>query len=108
MPTAAGPTSLSRYFDFTIYVHAEIEIIREWYIDRFLTFRDAAKTDPTLFFSRFIHMTDGEARLYARLVWEVINELNLRQNILPTRQRADLILNKGPDHSVQSVLLRKI
>ncbi len=99
---------VSDYFDFTIYVHAETDIIRNWYIDRFSTFRHLAKTDPTSFFSRFVHLTDGEAQIHARLIWEVINEVNLHQNILPTRKRADLILNKGADHSVQSVLLRKI
>jgi type I pantothenate kinase len=99
---------VSDYFDFTIYVHAETEIIRQWYIDRFLTFRDRARHDPTSFFSRFVHLTDEEARLHARLIWEVINEVNLHQNILPTRERANLILNKGSDHAVQSVLLRKI
>ncbi len=99
---------VSDYFDFTIYVHAETDIIRNWYIDRFSTFRNLAKTDPTSFYWRFAHLTDGEAQIHARLIWEVINEINLNQNILPTRKRADLILNKGADHSVQSVLLRKI
>ncbi len=99
---------VSDYFDFTIYVHAETDIIRNWYIDRFSTFRNLAKTDPTSFYWRFAHLTDGEAQIHARLIWEVINETNLNQNILPTRKRADLILNKGADHSVQSVLLRKI
>jgi type I pantothenate kinase len=99
---------VSDYFDFTLYVHAETETVRQWYIDRFLAFRDLAAHDPTSFFSRFVDLTDGEARLHARLIWEVINELNLHQNILPTRERADLILHKGPDHSVQSVWLRKI
>ncbi len=99
---------VSDYFDFTVYVHAETEIIRTWYIDRFSTFRHLAKTDPTSFYWRFAHLTDGEAQIHARLIWEVINEVNLNQNILPTRKRADLILNKGADHSVQSVLLRKI
>lgn len=99
---------VSDYFDFTIYVHAETDIVRQWYIDRFSTFRNLAKTDPTSFYWRFAHLTDGEAQIHARLIWEVINEVNLHQNILPTRRRADLILNKGADHSVQSVLLRKI
>ena len=99
---------VSDYFDFTIYVHAETDIIRQWYIDRFSTFRHRAKTDPTSFYWRFAHLTEGEAQIHARLIWEVINELNLNQNILPTRRRADLILNKGADHAVQSVLLRKI
>ena len=99
---------VSDYFDFTIYVHAETEVIRQWYIERFLAFRELATRDPTSFFARFVQLSDGEAGIYARLIWEVINEINLRQNILPTRERADLILNKGPNHSVQSVLLRKI
>lgn len=99
---------VSDYFDFTIYVHAETDVIRQWYIDRFSAFRHLAKTDPTSFFWRFVHLTDGEAQIHARLIWEVINEMNLHQNILPTRKRADLILNKGANHSVQSVLLRKI
>ena len=99
---------VSDYFDFTIYVHAETEVIRQWYIERFLPFRELATRDPTSFFARFVRLSDGEAGIYARLIWEVINEINLRQNILPTRERADLILNKGPNHSVQSVLLRKI
>ena len=99
---------VSDYFDFTLYVHADTEVIRQWYIDRFLAFRERAQHDPTSYFSRFVQMTHGEARIHARLIWEVINELNLHQNVLPTRERADLILNKSPDHSVQSVLLRKL
>ncbi len=99
---------ISDYFDFTIYVHAEIEDVRQWYVDRFMTFRELALHDPTSFFSVFAHLSEEEARAHATRIWTEINEVNLIENILPTRERAKLILNKGADHSVRSVLLRKI
>ncbi|MCZ6843170.1 MAG: type I pantothenate kinase [SAR324 cluster bacterium] len=99
---------ISDYFDFTIYVHAEVQQVRQWYVDRFLTFRRRALHDSTSFFSVFAHLTEEEARAHAVRIWTEINEVNLHENILPTRERAKLILNKGADHSVQSVLLRKI
>lgn len=99
---------VSDYFDFTIYVHAEIPVIHQWYVDRFMTFREHALHDPTSFFSIFANLSEDEARAHASRIWTEINEVNLNENILPTRERAKLILNKGPDHSVQSVQLRKI
>ena len=99
---------VSDYFDFTIYVHANTHEIRRWYVERFLTFRRIALGDPSSFFSVFANLTEEEARAHATRIWTEINEVNLNENILPTRERAKLILNKGADHSVQSVLLRKI
>ncbi|HUJ75049.1 MAG TPA: type I pantothenate kinase [bacterium] len=99
---------VSDFFDFTVYVHAEANVIRRWYVDRFMTFRQRAASDPTSFYYRFRDLTDQEAREHALWVWREINEVNLRENILPTRQRARLILEKDADHSVQTVLLRKI
>ena len=99
---------ISDYFDFTIYVDAETEIIRQWYVERFLIFCKLARGDPTSFFHRFSDLTEAEAREYAAGVWTDINEVNLRENILPSRERAKLILNKDADHSVQRVFLRKI
>ena len=99
---------ISDYFDFTIYVHAETQVIHQWFVDRFVTFRERALHDSTSFFSIFANLTEEEARAHASRIWIEINEVNLNENILPTRERAKLILNKGADHSVQSVLLRKI
>ena len=99
---------ISDYFDFTIYVDARISLIRQWYIDRFLTFYRKAQQDTSSFFSRFAQLTESEARLHASRIWKTINEVNLRENILPTRERARLILKKGAGHSVQSVYLRKL
>ncbi|MDH3679424.1 MAG: type I pantothenate kinase, partial [Acidimicrobiia bacterium] len=64
--------------------------------------------DPKSYFRRFASLDDDEARETATGIWTRINERNLFENILPTRQRADLILRKGPDHSVTEVHLSRL
>lgn len=99
---------VSDFFDFTIYVDAAVDDIRAWYIERFLTLRDTAFRHPASYFHRYASLSDQAARRRAGAIWEEINALNLRDNILPTRERADLILVKGRDHAVQGVKLRKL
>jgi type I pantothenate kinase len=99
---------VSDFFDFTIYVDAEVQDIRAWYIERFLTLRDTAFRNPASYFRRYASLSDEAARKRAHTIWTEINEVNLLENILPTRERADLILEKGPDHAVQRVKLRKL
>jgi type I pantothenate kinase len=98
---------VSDYFDFSIYVDAEEAHIEQWYVDRFLTLRDTVFQDPDSFFRRYGELTTGEAVAEARGIWRAINGPNLVDNIAPTRDRADLVLTKGPDHAVQQVRLRK-
>ncbi len=108
---AGGPQGrvfVSDFFDFTIYVHAEVAHVRQWYIERFLTLRHTAFSDPASYFHRYAALSDAEARERSAAIWQEINEPNLLQNILPTRERAHLILEKGADHCVQGVKLRKI
>lgn len=104
----ASSVFVSDSFDFSIYVDAEEDHIREWFVERFLTLRRTAFRDPASYFHRYSTLQDLEARRFALDVWEEINGVNLRENILPTRGRARLILEKGPDHSVQQVRLRKL
>jgi type I pantothenate kinase len=99
---------VSDFFDFTIYVDAQVHDIRAWYIERFLTLRDTAFRQPASYFHRYASLSDQAARQRASTIWQEINEVNLLENILPTRERADLILEKGPDHAVQRVKLRKL
>ena len=99
---------LSDLFDFKIYVDAEAGVIEEWFIDRFLTFRNTAFRQPNAYFERYAELTPEEAVGTARSIWTEINYKNLVENIEPTRERADLILEKAPDHSVQRVRLRKL
>ncbi|MEL7062021.1 MAG: type I pantothenate kinase [Acidobacteriota bacterium] len=99
---------VSDYFDFSIYVDAPADVIERWYIDRFLTLRETVFTDPDSYFHRFAAMSDAEAVAFAREIWMTINGPNLKRNIEPTRERADLILEKGAEHSVRSVRLRRL
>lgn len=98
---------VSDYFDFSIFVDAEIEDVKGWYVDRFLTLRDTAFTQPDAYFRRYADLSDSEATEVAREIWDTINEVNLVENIQPTRDRATLILEKADDHSVSRVLLRR-
>jgi type I pantothenate kinase len=99
---------VSDFFDFSIYIDAADELIENWYIERFLRLRQTAFRDPASYFHRYATLSEEEARVVALSLWRSINLVNLRENILPTRQRADLILRKGPDHAVETVALRKL
>jgi type I pantothenate kinase len=99
---------VSDFFDFMLYVDAGAEVIRQWYIDRFMTFRNLAAGDPRRFFYRFTQMTEDEVREYAERIWAEINAVNLAENILPTKWRAHLVLRKAASHAVETVYLRKL
>ncbi|MEI7026208.1 type I pantothenate kinase [Paenibacillus sp. y28] len=100
---------VSDFFDFSIYVDAEESDIERWYIDRFLRLRATAfKNTQSYFHSRFANQTEQEARESAAQIWKEINARNLHENILPTKRRAQLILQKGPDHKIQRVHLRRL
>lgn len=95
-------------FDFSIYVDAHTEDIARWYVERFLTLRDTAFSDPSSHFHHYAGLTDDEARAEASRLWQTINEPNLVRNILPTRPRASLVLRKDADHRISRVRLRKL
>jgi len=98
---------VSDFLDFSIYVDAPCEIIEQWYIERFLKFRKGAFTEPGSYFSHYTQLSEQQAIAKAQQIWRDINGLNLQENILPTKERAQLILRKGPNHSVEEVLVRK-
>ena len=99
---------VSDYFDFSIYIDAEAETVQQWYVERFMSLRETAFREPGAYFERYADLDDAEAEATAVDIWTRINLKNLRENILPTRARADLILHKGGDHHIDRVLLRKI
>ena len=96
------------YFDFSIYIDAEEPDILAWFIARFMALRESVFKDPNSFFRHFAALSDDEARETAEGIWRDINGRNLRENILPTRERASLILHKAADHRVTSVQLHKL
>jgi type I pantothenate kinase len=98
----------SDFFDFTIYVDADEANIERWYVERFLRLRDTVFQDPKSYFHRYASLNEAEARSTAAAIWAEINAVNLRENIAPTRARAQLILRKGADHAVELVQLRRL
>lgn len=99
---------VSDFFDFSIYVDADPDIVRTWYVERFLTLRASAFSDPRSYFTRYAQLSDDEAIETAGAIWDGINGPNLHENIEPTRERADLILRKGHDHRVEQIRLRRL
>lgn len=100
--------ALSDFFDFSIYVDAKRQHIRQWYVDRFMRMRNGAFADPHSYFHKYATLTDEEAVERAGDIWDRINGPNLQENIQTTRSRARLVMSKGEDHSVSRVLLRKV
>jgi type I pantothenate kinase len=99
---------VSDFFDFSVYIDADEDVLQKWYVDRFLTLRGTAFSDPKSYFHRYSKLSDQEAVGTALSIWNRINLVNLRENILPTRQRADLILKKEASHRVTEVALRRL
>lgn len=99
---------VSDYFDFSIYIDADETDIETWYVERFQALRETVFRDPNSFFQNYAHLTDEEAVETARSIWREINGKNLVENIEPTKARASLLVNKGHDHRVTEVHLRRL
>lgn len=98
----------SDFLDFSIFIDAALDDLRDWFMERFRRLRETAFADPKSFFHRFSEMSLEEAEKFGLWAWNEINVPNLVENILPTRGRADLVLTKGPGHTIDLVQLRKI
>ncbi|MBW9088050.1 type I pantothenate kinase [Rhizobium wenxiniae] len=99
---------VSDFFDFSIYIDADEEQIHQWYVQRFMKLRETAFRDPTSFFKKYAAIDADAALAVAEGLWQNINLKNLRQNIIPTRPRADIILRKSRNHFIEAVSLRKL
>ncbi|QIW15146.1 type I pantothenate kinase [Pasteurellaceae bacterium RH1A] len=106
-PSSPHNVFVSDFVDFSVYVDADEALLKKWYIHRFLKFRRSAFSDPNAYFHHYSKLTEAEAITTASTIWDEINGLNLRQNILPSRERANLILVKGENHEIETVKLRK-
>jgi type I pantothenate kinase len=104
----ASALAVSDLIDFSIYVDAHPTDVRRWYVERFLALRETAFRDPASYFARYAEMDVDTATAQAGTLWDEINGPNLRENVAPTRSRADLVLTKGGDHTVRRIRLRKL
>lgn len=106
-PHAPHRVFISDFLDFSIYVDAEPQHLKRWYTERFMAFRQGAFLDPNAYFHHYTKLDEAEAAQVAEKIWEEINAVNLQRNILPTRERAGLILHKGKDHQIDTIRVRK-
>lgn len=107
-PAIGQEVALSDYFDFQIYVDAPTEEIESWYLDRFKQLRESAFRNPESYFHKYAELPMEDALDRAKEIWRTINLPNLLENIISTKSRATLVLQKGIKHRVERVLLRKI
>ncbi|MCP0887901.1 type I pantothenate kinase [Ligilactobacillus sp. WILCCON 0076] len=98
---------ISDYFDFSIYVDAKEELIKQWYLERFDMLLDIAKKDRKNYYYGYAIGDRSAADAMALDVWQKINHPNLHEYILPTRNRADLIMSKGKNHLISELYLKK-
>jgi type I pantothenate kinase len=109
MPKDGGTIPfVSDFIDFSIYIDAAPAVIEKWYLTRFMRLRSTAFRDPGAYFHKFAALAPEEVKRVALKLWREINLKNLQENILPTRRRAQLILQKGESHRVESAALRKL
>ena len=99
---------VSDFFDFSVYIDAAEPDIERWYVERFLSLRGSVFQNPDSYFHKYASLSDEEAVAEAKRIWREINGLNLHENVLPTRERAHLILEKDTHHRITNVRLRKI
>ncbi|WP_319412250.1 type I pantothenate kinase [uncultured Cohaesibacter sp.] len=99
---------VSDFFDFSVYIDADEDMLHQWYLERFSRLRETAFRDPGSYFHRYSLIDEAEALTIANDLWSSINLVNLRENIFPTRPRADLVLRKEDGHAITTVMLRKL
>jgi type I pantothenate kinase len=109
-PTGPGSSSgsllVSDFVDFSVYVDADETDLVAWFLHRIRTLRALATSDPTSFFAQFAALSDDELTALGTAIWAAINHPNVVDHIVPTRDRADLVIEKGPDHAVRRATLR--
>lgn len=97
---------VSDFFDWSIYVDAEADLIENWFLERFGVLLDTAFHDPSNYYYQYAQMPREEAFAYAKKIWRDIDLKNLKEYILPTRFRADMILHKTEGHVMDNILVR--
>ncbi|WP_278952420.1 type I pantothenate kinase [Lactobacillus apis] len=102
-----GQIVTSDFFDFSIYIDADEELIEKWFMQRFERVLEMNKNDPTNFYYEMANGPRADAIQLAQDTWQMVNLVNLREYIEPTKQRASLILHKTTGHKIDEIYLRQ-
>lgn len=95
------------FIDISIYVDAKEEDQISWYLDRVYRLWEDGKNNPTSYYHQFAHLSKEEVIEQARSVWQKINHVNLYNYILPSRERADVILYKNHTHQITDIYVQR-
>ena len=101
-----GFRPISDWLDFKLYVDADEDYVFNWYWKRVQNLVMTADQNPASYFHQFKNMDQADLFAFAKRIWRDINAINLHDYILPSRERADLILKKGPDHAIHTIQLQ--
>ena len=92
--------------DYLIYLDANEADLETWYVDRFLGFCRAARTDPASFYARFAHLDEAGVCEVAKMVWHTVNLPNLREHISPLCAEANVVVRKSADHQIERLQIQ--
>jgi type I pantothenate kinase len=92
--------------DVLIYVDGRERDLEAWFVTRFMEFWQAGLIDAASFYARFAHLDREAATRLAHAVWKAINLPNLRSHIRPLRALADIVVRKGRDHQIETIVVR--
>lgn len=102
-----GQIVTSDFFDFSIYIDADEDLIEKWFMQRFVRVLELNKNNPTNFYYEMANGPREDALQLAQDTWQMVNLVNLREYIAPTRQRASLVLHKTTGHRIDEIYLRQ-
>jgi len=93
---------LTDLVDLAVYVDADVDDVERWFVQRFVEL----SATPTGFYVAFAGWPRSRLEAFAHEVWASTNGPNLVDHILPNRDRVDVVVTKGADHTIAAVTLR--
>lgn len=98
---------MSDFWDLSVYVDADEKQIEEWFYQRFNLLVEQAKDHPDDYYYQFAQLPPEKAIKRAEYTWNNINLINLKKYILPTRNRANIVIHKEKDHYINELWIKK-
>ena len=99
---------VSDFLDFSIFIDADVQYIKQWFIERFFMLMDTAFREKDSYFRKYSELTRKEAIELSSSIWDNINGKNYSENIIKTRYRSELIIEKGKNHNIERIMMKKL
>ena len=99
---------VSDFFDFSVYLDADEDVLLSWYVSRFLTLRGTAFADPKSYFHRYAKLADHEAAATATVDLEPDQSRQSAREYFADAAARRSHSEKGESHRVEQVALRRL